>query len=48
MLLLLQVRDITTDKEWCEAYHLVIPVLTLADADGGNEVSCWEAGASSM
>jgi hypothetical protein len=36
--LLLQIRDITTNKKWWEAYSLVIPVLTFAEADGSNEV----------
>ena len=36
---MMQVRDITTVKEWWDAYSLTIPVLTFADADGNNEVS---------
>lgn len=34
----MQVRDITTVKEWWDAYSLTIPVLTFADAHGKNEV----------
>lgn len=37
-LVVVQVRDITTDPAWERAYGLVIPVLTCADADGNNEV----------
>ena len=37
--LVLQIRDITTNKEWWEAYSLVIPVLTFADTAGNSEVS---------
>ena len=37
-LMLLQVRDITSEPAWWEAYSLTIPVLTVADMDGSNEV----------
>ncbi|BDA48087.1 probable Glutaredoxin-like protein YDR286C [Coccomyxa sp. Obi] len=33
-----EVRDITTEAAWWEAYSLTIPVLTVADPDGSNEV----------
>lgn len=37
-LMLVQVRDITSEPAWWEAYSLTIPVLTVADMDGSNEV----------
>ena len=36
--LLVQVRDITTNASWEEAYGLIIPVLTSAQSDGSDEV----------
>ncbi len=38
LLVLAQVRDITTEPAWWEAYSLTIPVLTVADPNGSNEV----------